>query len=435
MARAWRWSRREPLQAGLVAALGLALVLGFAGITWNWREAVRQKRLQLVAAKAARGEAAKAAAINRFLIECLIDRAEPSNNPASKPVTLSAVLDRAAVKIGSSFAGQPELEGTIRIAIGRAYHGLGEYAKSESHFRAARSLLAQVGDRDRAGRLEAASELGHLLSHLARWDEAEPILLHTLPEARLALGPTHPISLRTAEYLAGVHRAKGRLREAEGLYRSYLEDARGATTPDPDIIFSALFNLGAVFLQNGELDKAEALYRDLVVQQRRTNGAEHPNTLTTLNNLGATLEKKHKFADAERIFRECLEADRKILGDQHPDTVTARFNLGHVIACQGRLEEAEPLIRASVEGQRHAFGAEHPGTLQLTTSLAALLRARGRIDDAEALLRPCVAAQRRVLGPNHRDTLASAGLLKELLKGRSHQDSPARVQNKGVADH
>ena len=37
---AWKWARRKPAIAGLLAALALALVVGFAGITWQWREAV-----------------------------------------------------------------------------------------------------------------------------------------------------------------------------------------------------------------------------------------------------------------------------------------------------------------------------------------------------------------------------------------------------------
>lgn len=168
----WRWCRRKPFQAGLVAALGLTLAIGFAGITWSWREAVRQKQFLLIAEQEARGQAAKADAINRFLIEGLLDRAEPASNPAANRVTLSEVLDRAAAKVGSSFADQPASEAAIQLAIGRAYHGLGEYFKSESHYRAAQKLFDGIGDRNQVGRLEAVSERGHLLSHLGRWDEA-----------------------------------------------------------------------------------------------------------------------------------------------------------------------------------------------------------------------------------------------------------------------
>jgi serine/threonine protein kinase len=38
--RAWKWALRKPAIAALLAALVVALVTGFAGITWQWREAV-----------------------------------------------------------------------------------------------------------------------------------------------------------------------------------------------------------------------------------------------------------------------------------------------------------------------------------------------------------------------------------------------------------
>jgi WD40 repeat protein len=37
--RVWRWSRRNPVIAGLVVALHLAFALGFAGVLWQWRRA------------------------------------------------------------------------------------------------------------------------------------------------------------------------------------------------------------------------------------------------------------------------------------------------------------------------------------------------------------------------------------------------------------
>jgi WD40 repeat protein/serine/threonine protein kinase len=41
--QAGRWCRRNPLVAGLAAALVLAFVVGFAGVSWKWREAVAER--------------------------------------------------------------------------------------------------------------------------------------------------------------------------------------------------------------------------------------------------------------------------------------------------------------------------------------------------------------------------------------------------------
>ena len=45
--KAWKWCRRRPAQASLVAALALVLVLGMIGISWQWRRAERERRTAL----------------------------------------------------------------------------------------------------------------------------------------------------------------------------------------------------------------------------------------------------------------------------------------------------------------------------------------------------------------------------------------------------
>jgi serine/threonine-protein kinase len=103
LARSWRWCRRKPIQATLAISLALALALGFAGILWNWREAVRQKRkaihqkeLLLVAEGEASRQAARADAINRFLIEGLLVHAEPAtvHPPVRPPCCRSSTAPR-----------------------------------------------------------------------------------------------------------------------------------------------------------------------------------------------------------------------------------------------------------------------------------------------------------------------------------------------------
>ncbi|WP_422926741.1 tetratricopeptide repeat protein [Singulisphaera sp. PoT] len=434
LVRAWRWSRRKPMQAGLAAGLAAAIVVGFAGITWSWREAVHQKRLLQVAEADARRQAAKADAINRFLIEGLLIQAEPSNSPVERHVTLLEVLDRASQGVGTSFASQPEIEATIRLAIGRIYHGLGEFTKSESHFRAAGARFEQLPGATSPGLLEARSELGHILSHLGRDDEAEPLLVKILEKARDRLGLTDPITLRSAEYLASVHRTKGRLAEAESLYLSYLADARRATHPDQDIIFSALFNLGDVYLREGKTEDAESLYRKMLDEERVTKGPKHPSTLSTMNNLGATLNKQKKHEEAERIFRECARLNQEVRGRRHPDTATAMYNLGHVLIALGRYAEAEPLVRESIESRRATLGDEHPGTLYLRSGLGNLLRAQGRFAEAEDVLKPCLEAQVRILGSKHPETVITAKRMSDLQLDQSKAKGSDSHPPRGIAE-
>ena len=75
--RSWRWCRRKPVQASLGGALVLALVVGFTGITWNWLKAQ-------AAEKRAIAQAAKADAINAFLIDKLLGQASPNNNASAR---------------------------------------------------------------------------------------------------------------------------------------------------------------------------------------------------------------------------------------------------------------------------------------------------------------------------------------------------------------
>jgi WD40 repeat protein/serine/threonine protein kinase len=65
--RAWKWTRRRPVYAALVAGMFLVTVLGFAGVTWQWQEAAlardialeekRQKETQRQHAEQARRDA------------------------------------------------------------------------------------------------------------------------------------------------------------------------------------------------------------------------------------------------------------------------------------------------------------------------------------------------------------------------------------------
>ena len=328
LARTWRWCKRKPVQATLAASLV------FAGVHGNHLELARgraQKGLLVVsersaeshAAKAqsaeneARKQAAKADAINTFLIDKLLGQASPNNNPKANRVTLREALDRAAAEVGPSFAGQPEIEAAIRLAIGLTYHDLGDYSKSETHYRAAYEIYCRISDETGEGRLKAMAELGHELVHVGRMKEAEPLLVSAVEETGRVLGPTHNLYLNAIDYLASFRQ------------------------------------------QNGHGKDAEALYRRLVDDSRLARGPKHPDTLTAINNLGNVLRTGDKLGEAERLFRECLQLEREVNGPEHPHTLTHSPTWPDALAL-GRLDEAEPLFRQCLEAERRVLGPEHP---------------------------------------------------------------------------
>jgi serine/threonine protein kinase/tetratricopeptide (TPR) repeat protein len=391
VARTWRWCRRKPLQATLAASL----VVGVTGITWNWREAVRQKGLHVVseqnalthaakaevAEKEARRQAARADAINAFLIEKVLSQAEPYNNPRARSVTLLETLDRAAAEVGQSFADQPENEAAIRIAIARAYRSLGKYAQSEAHFRAAYEILKTTPDGTDEDRLKAMGGLGISLTDLQRPDEAEPLLLRAYDEARRILGPDHKVSWDSTGYLAGFHLARGRLRETEVLVRQQLEQAR--------VIY----------------------------------GPQAEETLSAMNNLGFILQKQQKSAEAEPILRECVRLGRGVYGPEHPRVLIFSDTLAEVQLGLGHLAEAESLLRPCLDGSIRVLGPEHPRTLVIIRHLAVVLAAKGQVDEAMRLFRSCLEAQSRSLGAEHRETRETAELLDALLSKHQKRSS------------
>ena len=416
--RAWRWCRRKPLQAGMAAALAMAVAVGFVGITWSWREAVRQKGLLIASQGETRRQAAAVEATNRYLVDKLLVQSEPAESPVGGRVTLLEVLDRAAAGVGAAFEGQPEVEVALRLAIGRTYHGLGEHSKSEPHYRAAYALSRRAPGGAALMRVESAAELGHNLSHLGRLAEAEPRLREARAESLAALEPQHPIALRADQYLADFLFEMGRYAESEALYRAHLEAARRAPAADLDVIYPALCNLGIAILRQGKAAEAEAHYRAMLADPRIARGANWQDRSATLNNLGTALLAQGKASEAEPLLRESLERSRESLGARHPGTMMALFNLGRAQASLGRGEEGERLVRESLELHRQVQGPGHPATLRVTSTLAGMLAERGRSVEAESLLRPCLDAQRRLLGREHPEAAITAKRLDSLLNQR-----------------
>jgi tetratricopeptide (TPR) repeat protein len=310
LSRAGMWCRRQPLPAGLAASLALAVIAGLAGVTWNWREAARER---------ATGEK-----INEFLVKKLLARA---------PVDL---LDQAAERLGSDFAGQPEVEAAIREKVGLAYHALGHYAAAEPHLRAAQSLGKRLQGPHGRTPIRAANELGLLLDDAGRSSEAEPLARQTFETSRTALGPNDPTTLDAAD------------------------------------------TLGVILRHLKRWDEAETMLRETLATRRRVLVAGHEDTLRSVNHLGLLLQDREKLAEADTLAREYQDGVRCLFGTRSPDNVVALTNLAQLRLHQGKRDEAVAYYREAVDSARRTLGPEHPKTRVVERNLVDVLERLGQ---------------------------------------------------------
>jgi tetratricopeptide (TPR) repeat protein len=165
------------------------------------------------------------------------------------------------------------------------------------------------------------SALGKLLSDLAHFREAEPLLVH---------------ALRVSEELFGAF------------------DRRVA---------SPLSDLGILFHRTNRLDEAETLFRRALAIAKKELGPDHPNVASCLNNLAGLLYATNRLGEAEPLYRRALAIDEQSYGPDHPDVAIDLNNLARLLRATNRLGEAEPLYRRTLEILLQftvSTGHEHP---------------------------------------------------------------------------
>jgi serine/threonine-protein kinase len=332
--RAWMWCRRHPLPAALGMLLAFSLLVGFAGVTWKWRQADRER--------------SNTAASLEFLGRMLAGSFGEAN-PLGTQLTVLQMLDRASARIGGDLQGQPEVEAPIQAKIGAIYRSLGRFKEGERHLRAALRLDTEVNGSEDATTLRDVNALAALLDESGRPDEAEPLLRRNLETCRRVLGPENPTTLDAAAGLGAVLRKQKRLAEAERLLRSTLDARRRVLPADHPDTLRSIRDLFLLQLDRGRFSAAEALAYEYEHGIQCAFGPKDPENVTALTNRGRIRLLQGKPAEAEPYYRQAVEQARRILTPDHPLLRTAEDDHARVLGDLGRGRRPE------------GAGAEIPG--------------------------------------------------------------------------
>jgi serine/threonine protein kinase len=429
--RKWSWRHRGAVSAAIVSAVvALAAASGFTA--WQWREA-KSGRIQ---AEQAGGEARKqehiAKAINQFFVKDLLGAASPEEALGGK-LTVEEVLDKAAARIEGAFPDQPEVEASVRMAIGETYVNLGLYHKAEPHLRRALVIRREVLGEEHPDTLESITQMGNMLACQDRQAEAQVMLQEALAVARRVLGDEHPTTLGLLRTLAQVLNELGRLPEAEEMLRDYLQIQRRIRGPKDEATLSAMCSLGECLVLQGKWDEAESLARDCLDIGKEVLPKDHPMVMTARGVLVYVLTWEGKTRELEPVARENVDAANQVWGPDHPkrwgcviflaiayylqgkftdaerlaDEVFRTIDsglrgeslvvLGFVYRAQGRWAEAENLLRQAVDAQSRIRGSQNSVTFFQLWALGTVLQALGKRAEARTALRAALDGRRKVV--------------------------------------
>ncbi len=411
-----KFLRKHRTEALTAAALAALLITGVVGTAIGLVRALHAESRARRSEANAKTEASVAQAVNEFLQQDLLAQASAFNQVGrdihpDPNLKVRTALDRAAQRIGDRFTRQPLVEAAIRVTIGEAYQGLGEYPTAQKHLEQARWLYKETLGEDHEKTLAVSSRLGELLQRQGKAKEAEDLLQRTLEGQRRS---TSAAKLEVAATLVRLgqtsldldHRTQAENSASEGLalYQKILGD------DDPGTVH-ALSVLASIQLELDHFAQAEALHRKVVRICEKAFGEANPITAKANFELGIFHKVKGLNRDADRLMCRAQQVLADTLGSDHPETLIAQMKIGGLRDIQGRFEESEKLSREAYEGLRRVLGAEHPETLFAWINQAATMMNWGRTQEALRLLEAIVETQTRVQGPEHSQTLYVRNIL------------------------
>jgi serine/threonine protein kinase/tetratricopeptide (TPR) repeat protein len=353
--RLGRWCRRNPVVAGLVTALALAIAGGFAAVIWQWQRAERNFDKARSEHEQAEANFLKARdAVDKMLTH--VGAVRLSHVPMMEPVR-SALLEEA-LTFYQEFLQERGSDPKMRQETGEAYRRVGDIHRF-------------LGQRDRSG--AAYRQAIALQQELVDDFPAEPVYRKELAGSHNNLG----ILLQTT----------GRLQEAEAVHEQTLALRERLAADFPDVaayrldVAGSHNNLGALWQDTGQLQKAETAYR-------------------------------HALA-----LRERLVADFPTVATYRQDLANNHLNLGNLLKATGRFEKADAAYRQAVKLQQElvtAFPTEPPYRFDLARShdsQGLLLQAKGDLREAEYALRRALALHEKLAAdfptvPEYRQALA-----------------------------
>jgi serine/threonine protein kinase len=368
--------RRHKFGFAATAAVILALAGGVLASTW---QAVR-----------ARKASQQSEEMSRFLKDDLLTQATPdADAPPETRKAMEEVLKKAVQKLegNPNMARQPELEASLRLAIGSTYNKLGLATEAEPHLRRSVELRRSALGMEHPDTLAAEQELAMLLwAGLMKFEEAETLSRRTWQTRERVLGLDHRDTLMSLTCYYSVLADQRKFAEAEPLARQVLQIRERLFGPYDFDTINAYGDLAYVLFNQGEFAKGERYAREELERFKGHGFGDKPNAFFSQNNLAFFHFVRGNVKEAEKLLLEERPRAISIFGPESPVTLQVQHLLARVLAEQNRLDNAEALASETLAARRRVSpGQESLGRTLLV--LGNVLIQKSKFEEAEPLLR------------------------------------------------
>lgn len=311
-----------------------------------------------------------------------------------QPITPRDLLDQGVTRVDRELGEEPELQGNLLDAIGKAYSTLGVYDQAEILLTRAYALRRKTLGENNADVAGTLFSLAIAIRQQGKYAKAEPIYRQALAIQERNLGEHNFAVAQSLSQLGECLYLENHDADAEPVLRRAVALDRELNTDS----FSRNY-LALLLKRKGDYPEALPLLREQVDYLRQHKGTDNPEFALALHNLGGALIDAGDFAGAETTERQVIDIQRKVLGNNHPDLAYPLNNLGNLLLMKGDWQAAEPLFRESMEIRRRTVGEKSPLFGLALNNWGRLLQQKGDYDHAEKNYKQALDTISKASGP------------------------------------
>jgi eukaryotic-like serine/threonine-protein kinase len=372
-------------------AAGASLALGLAISLWLYRQADHARQL-------AEREAARAEAINRFLNDDLLGAADPGAPGSVSETKVTDVLARAATRVETRFAQEPDTRAAIEATLGRTYFALSDYVQAEAHRRRAVELLERTRGAGDDATLEAQYRLAWSLSQNGKLDDAVQRLDAADGAAGARLQQVSMLAYLSHRTRAAYHDMR---QQNDAALKSYQQAQRVRLALDPAndrMLIETQVGLARCHLRLGQHAEAEANLRELIAPQYTVERLGRLGWIFVHLTHGITLNHLGRSTEAENTLLQVVDTARAQLGADHYYTGVALSQLADLYAMRGEFDRALAPAREAFDIVRKRSGERGQATLLARANLGVIEFESGQLQAAIGTLSEARAGLAALLG-------------------------------------